>query len=286
METKYCISAASVFLTILCSAPAFAAEAVEDTSERDAIVADFNKAVASKDYDATIAKGLVLYGREDCKTLKNPGRSSLPYMMTEARLRKAGKSDYASIVAASAKDREDLGLSAVRPYIYEHNVITRLNSTDGYNGFAAAYKEEGRKTPAVFTLVYNILRQKLSDPAGAFKYALECEAWKQVVSSLQGAAGKKFTADDSALLFKAINLVIDDPAQIIDLNFAKTTADNSLLNLYTTGKISKDQFVSSLKKLYQRTYMNLSVDREKWEPVIASIKSAIVNADKINDFGE
>ena len=32
--------------------------------------------------------------------------------------------------------------------------------------------------------------------------------------------------------------------------------------------------------------MGLSSDRDKWEPVIASIKSMIVNADKINDFGE
>ena len=206
-------------------------------------------------------------------------------MITEAKLRKDGKSDFASVKAQVAADREAYGFTALQS-TYEYNVIARLDAPDAVKGYVAAYREAGKTDTALYNLVYSMIRGRQRDLVAAFNYAVECNAWKHIAGCLQAANGKKLSADDSGLLYKAINNVLDDPSQTVDLGFAKTTADRSLLNLYTTGKIDKDQFVSTLKKLYQRTYMGLSSDREKWEPVIASIKSLIVNADKINDFGE
>lgn len=206
-------------------------------------------------------------------------------MITEAKLRKEGKSDFASVKAQVAADREAYGFTALQS-TYEYNVIFRLDAPEAVKGYVAAYREAGKTDTALYILVYNMIRSRQLDLVAAFNYAVECNAWKHIAGCLQAANGKKLSADDSGLLYKAINNVLDDPSQTVDLGFAKTTADRSLLNLYTTGKIDKDQFVSTLKKLYQRTYMGLSSDRDKWEPVIASIKSMIVNADKINDFGE
>ena len=285
MKAKHFLSTA--FLAILCTAPAFAADTTEtlDTTERDAIVSELDAAVKAKQYDLIVDKALSLYGREDAATLKKPSKWTLSYMITEAKLRKEGKSDYASVTEQVAADREAYGFTVQVP-TYEYNVIWRLDAPDAVKGYVEAYKEAGRSDASLYTLVYNMIRSKQRDLAGAFHYAIECNAWKHIAQCLQAANGKKLSADDSGLLYKAINNVLDDPAQTVDLGFAKTTADKSLLNLYTTGKIDKDQFVATLKKLYQRTYMGLSSDREKWEPVIASIKSVIVNADKINDFGE
>lgn len=285
MKAKHFLPTA--FLAILCAAPAFAADTAEavDTAERDAIVAELDAAVKAKQYDLIVDKALTLYQREDAATLKKPGKWSLPYMITEAKLRKEGKSDFASVKAQVAADREAYGFTALQS-TYEYNVIFRLDAPEAVKGYVAAYREAGKTDTALYILVYNMIRSRQLDLVAAFNYAVECNAWKHIAGCLQAANGKKLSADDSGLLYKAINNVLDDPAQIVDLGFAKTTADRSLLNLYTTGKIDKDQFVSTLKKLYQRTYMGLSSDRDKWEPVIASIKSLIVNADKINDFGE
>ena len=279
MKAKHFLPTA--FLAILCAAPAFAA----DTAERDAIVAELDAAVKAKQYDLIVDKALTLYQREDVATLKKPGKWTLPYMITEAKLRKEGKSDFASVKAQVAADREAYGFTALQS-AYEYNVITRLDASDAVKGFVEAYKDAGKTDTALYNLVYNMIRSRQRDLVAAFNYAVECNAWKHIANCLQNANGKKLSADDSGLLYKAINNVLDDPSQFVDLGFAKTTADRSLLNLYTTGKIDKEQFVATLKKLYQRTYMGLSSDREKWEPVIASIKSLIVNADKINDFGE
>ena len=279
MKAKHFLPTA--FLAILCAAPAFAA----DTAERDAIVAELDAAVKAKQYDLIVDKALTLYQREDAATLKKPGKWSLPYMITEAKLRKEGKSDFASVKAQVAADREAYGFTVLQS-TYEYNVIFRLDAPEAVKGYVAAYREAGKTDTALYNLVYNMIRSRQLDLVAAFNYAVECNAWKHIAGCLQAANGKKLSADDSGLLYKAINNVLDDPSQTVDLGFAKTTADRSLLNLYTTGKIDKEQFVSTLKKLYQRTYMGLSSDREKWEPVIASIKSLIVNADKINDFGE
>ena len=285
MKAKHFLPTA--FLAILCAAPAFAADTAEtvDTAERDAIVAELDAAVKAKQYDLIVDKALTLYQREDVATLKKPDKWSLPYMITEAKLRKEGKSDFASVKAQVAADREAYGFTALQS-AYEYNVITRLDASDAVKGFVEAYKDAGKTDTALYNLVYNMIRSRQRDLVAAFNYAVECNAWKHIANCLQAANGKKLSADDSGLLYKAINNVLDDPAQIVDLGFAKTTADRSLLNLYTTGKIDKEQFVATLKKLYQRTYMGLSSDRDKWEPVIASIKSMIVNADKINDFGD
>ena len=285
MKAKHFLPTA--FLAILCVAPAFAADTAEtvDTAERDAIVAELDAAVKAKQYDLIVDKALTLYQREDVATLKKPGKWSLPYMITEAKLRKEGKSDFASVKAQVAADREAYGFTALQS-AYEYNVITRLDAPDAVKGFVEAYKEAGKADTALYNLVYNMIRSRQRDLVAAFNYAVECNAWKHIANCLQTANGKKLSADDSGLLYKAINNVLDDPSQFVDLGFAKTTADRSLLNLYTTGKIDKEQFVATLKKLYQRTYMGLSSDRDRWEPVIASIKSMIINADKINDFGE
>lgn len=285
MKAKHFLPTA--FLAILCAAPAFAADAAEavDTTERDAIVAELDAAVKAKQYDLIVDKALTLYQRKDVATLKKPGKWMLPYMITGAKLCKAGKSDFASVAAQVAADREAYGFASPQAN-YEYNVITRLDAPDAVKGYVAAYREAGKTDTALYNLVYNMIRGRQRDLVAAFNYAVECNAWKHIAQCLQAANGKKLSADDSGLLYKAINNVLDDPAQTVDVNFARTTADKSLLNLYTTGKIDKEQFVSTLKKLYQRTYMGLSSDRDKWEPVIASIKSLIVNADKINDFGE
>lgn len=285
MKAKHFLSTA--FLAILCTAPAFAADTTEalDTTERDAIVAELDAAVKAKQYDLIVDKALTLYQRKDAATLKKPPRWKLPYMITVAKLRKEGKTDFASVAAQVAADREAYGFTVLQP-AYECNVITRLDAPDAVKGYVAAYREAGKTDTALYNLVYYMIRGKQRDLVAAFNYAVECNAWKQIAQCLQAANGKKLSADDSGLLYKAINNVLDDPAQTVELGFAKNTADKSLLNLYTTGKIDKEQFISTLKKLYQRTYMGLSSDREKWEPVIASIKSLIVNADKINDFGE
>ncbi len=286
MKTRHFLS--SMFLSLLFAAPAFAAgETAEaaDTAARDAIVAELDSAQRANQYDVIVEKALALYNRADSATLKKPSRWSLPYMITEAKLRKAGKSDYASVVSQVAADRAAYGFT-VNVRTYEYNVIWRLDSAEAVKEFVSAHKAEGKTDSATYTLVYNMIRVKQKDLASAFQYAMECSNWKHIASCLQVSGRKALTEDDSALLFKAINNVLDDPNQVVDFGFAKNAADKSLLNLYTTGKINKEQFVSTLKKLYQRTYMGLSSDREKWEPVIASIKSLIVNADKINDFAE
>lgn len=285
MKAKHFLPTA--FLSILCAAPAFAADTAEavDTAERDAIVAELDAAVKAKQYDLIVDKALTLYQREDVATLKKPSRWTLPHMITEAKLRKDGKTDFASVKAQVEADREAYGFTVLQS-TYEYNVIWRLDAPEAVKGYVDAYKEAGKSDTALYNLVYNMIRSKQRDLVAAFNYAVECNAWEHIANCLQAANGKKLSADDSGLLYKAINNVLDDPAQTVDLWFAKATADRSLLNLYTTGKIDKEQFVSTLKKLYQRTYMGLSSDREKWEPVIASIKSLIVNADKINDFGE
>ncbi len=283
MKTRHFLS--SMFLSLLFAAPAFASGDSSSTSERDALAAELESATKARQYDVIVEKALALYSRADSATLKKPSRSSLPYAITEAKLRKAGKSDYASVVSQVAADRAEYNFGA-SVCSYEYNVIMRLNSEEAARGFVAAYKAAGKSDSTIFTLVYSMIRNRQRDIAAAFHYAVECNSWKHIVSSLQAPGVRKLTDDDSGLLFKAINTVLDDPNQVIDLGFAKNASDKSLLNLYTTGKISKEQFVSTLKKLYQRTYMGLSSDREKWEPVIASIKSLIVNADKINDFAE
>lgn len=123
------------------------------------------------------------------------------------------------------------------------------------------------------------------DRHGAIAYAAEKGLDYKILAYVQYNTGD-FTRQEMFLVYNAICRAVANPSANITAAQALEWSGKTLINLYTAGVISKDQFVTALKALQKRVYLNLGRDRKRWEPVIASIRFGIVHADKLEQLGE
>lgn len=163
---------------------------------------------------------------------------------------------------------------------FRWRAIKGLNNKDLALKYIEVYKDSADK--GVLPSVVEAYKAA-GDVKTAYAVAEQHQLYKSMWSLLTWNSG--VTANDSAKLYEVINIIVDDPDSKLDLWFVQNVVDKTLIRLFTASKISKDQYVSTLKKLYRRCYLNLAADRAAWEPVISSIKFGIVNAEKIDAIG-
>ena len=163
---------------------------------------------------------------------------------------------------------------------FRWRAIKGLNNKDLALKYIEVYKDTDDKgiLPSVVEAY-----KTAGDVKTAFAVAEQHQLYKSMWSLLTWNSG--ITANDSAKLYEVINIIVDDPDSDLDRWFVTNVVDKTLIRLFTASKISKEQYVSTLKKLYRRCYLNLAADRASWEPVISSIKFGIVNAEKIDALG-
>ena len=168
-------------------------------------------------------------------------------------------------------------------FAYQYGVIQEMKKKDFLRPFYEANKQFAATNSSAFNTCISIL-QTLGDLKTAYQLAVSCEQWLKAAQLLTANQGGAFTENDAQALFDAINKTLDSHVIVLTPAAARDWSTKILPGLFTTGKITKAQYVDTLKKMYTRCYLRLGEDNKIWEPIIAQIKFGINYADKIAEI--
>ena len=277
MKHKAFMSLAAITLNIFAMAPgALAADADPFAAIRDA--------TGKKDYDKVIT-----IAESNLPDRKTPDEcrvyDDLCMEATAARiLKSAGLYEDALQITRTDHAHYKINKSLIW---YQRYVMLRLhNSNDLLRRLCQDYAPQAKTNSSVMVNVYTIYRHTLNDLLAAYKIAAECEDWLKVADCLSSNTGKALTDDDAKALYQCIVKILEAPTISVNINTARVWAAKTVPGLFTTGKISKKEYVSVMKKMYMRFYLRIAEDQKAWEPVIAQIKFGINYADKLADVIE
>ena len=267
---------------LLTIAAAISAASALTAGDIPALTASLNDAVKAGNNDKIIAICTQLRADPDFKTHTNGwSKWQMDYRIMLAQLDKLGARSWENVCRIADSRPDGAPLDENQIAARRSSLVFATKDKKLIKTFLDTYKNSTNKGIAnSVSRAYSAL----GDQKSAFSHAEAHGLHRQMFGLLNTYSG--ITANDNEKIFNVINIILDDPKANVDLGFADTVANKTLINLFVTGKIKKEQFVGTLKKLYRRSYLNLAKDRGRWEPVVSAVKFGIVNADKIASIGE
>lgn len=200
---------------------------------------------------------------------------------------------YADFMSAPEQNEQTfLQVTARRASQYRKSTLdarislaSRLNRKVYYKLVFEHYSTAEKVSHSTARKICDMKFHREGDRHGALAYADKMKLNHSILVYLQHSTGD-FSREEMLLLYQAITRIIGNPTAVITHTQAMEWSSKTLVNLFTSGVITEDQFVTALKALQKRVYLNLGKDRKRWEPVIASIRFGIEHADKIAALGE
>ena len=200
---------------------------------------------------------------------------------------------YADFMASEVQDEQAfMRITHKRAAQYRYALLparitlaTRLNVADYYRLVFDYYNSKGSLKKVNAEKICDMKFHAEGDIHGAVAYAITQKLDTRLLVYLSYYTGE-FSPGEMLAAYDAICRLATSPGVTPKAGQVMEWSSVTLVNLYTTGTITRDQFVSALKLLRKRVYLNLGKDRKAWEPVIASIQFGIEHADKLEQLGK
>lgn len=246
--------------------------------------AEISAANGKKDYDKVIS--IAEANLPECKTAKDRQvYNSLCAAASAARFQQSsGKyEDFKQITT-----NDFVRYKAYGELIwYQRVTLAKLNAGhDFLRRLCQDYSPQAKTNPTIRRNIYSVYRYAIGDLAAAYKHCAEYGDWLNAAHCLSANSGAALTGDDAKALYSCISKILDSPTIVVPVGTARDWAAKTVPGLFTTGKITKKEYITVMKKMYMRFYLRIAEDQKAWEPVIAQIKFGINYADKVADVME
>ena len=254
-----------------------------------ALAAEPNPDIQLQSVKTQIAQKNYADAEKNAKKILDLGRQSVTFEQRLAAARAYSTARFAQSGGSFAEfcsvTEEDYNI--YRPYgslyAYQYGLILEMKKDEFLRPFYDANKHLANTNGSAFNSCFGVLL-KLGDLKTAYQLSVSCEQWIKAASCLTSNQGSPITENDAIALYNAINNTLDSHVLVLSPTVARDWSAKILPGLFTTGKITKTQYVGILKKMYARTYLRLGEDNKVWEPVLAQIKFGINYADKVAEI--